>query len=310
MALATVVVFQFGLFLVCLISERFFSVNPVWDAGLHMASVIVLAGIAWVYKLHQTQLNRRAESNQEQLDAMLNMLGIVKHKLNNDMQVVLGNAELAEILINAGGDAAKPVHNISDAANDAIERIEQLTVIGSTRSTSPKPIDLNATLRESMARLAAEMPSTVNLRLELGALSSRVMADRYLLSLSLSHLIRQAAASMRHGGEIVVSTGENDNRSRSDGVTFVSAEIHIVHALATEREVAGKVTDAGNISSDIDALQVGMNTTRVIVERSGVQSVRLSRTGGESLFAMRFYTSAQTQPDPPGNGLLVSQLLG
>ena len=310
-ALATVVVFQLGLCLFFLIREHFFNISTVWGTGLHVGSVIVLAGIACVYQLHQTQLSRRAESSQEQLDAMLNMLGTVRHKLNNDMQVVLGNAELAEILINAGGDVSKPVHNISDAANDAVERIEQLTVIGSTRKINPKPFDLNATLRESMARLAAEMPSGVNLRLELDNLSSQVMADRYLLSLSLSHLIRQASESMYYGGEIIVRTNENSS-SRVNDHGFITAEIHIINVQAQTkvREVVGKTAAAEKISSDEDALQVGLNNTRVIVERSGVQSVRLSCTGDESLFAMRFRTSAQPQPDAPRNELLVSQFLG
>ena len=314
-ALAGVVIFQAYLYLDCLGSGFLFSLGSAWQNALYLLSLIMLIGIVCLRQLYHKQMTRRAETGHEQLAAMVNMLSTVKHKLNNDMQVVLGNAELAEILINSGGNVTKPVQNISAAANDAIERIEQLSVFGSSGCTNPKPIDLNATLRESMARLATEMPSSVNLRLELNPLSSRVIADRYLLSLSLSHLVRQASLSMCHGGEIVVRTLEK-NSLKSNDRSFIVAEIYFSQAIdhslsqAEEGAHADEVGRANSpISTDSDALQVGMSTTKVIVERSGVQSVRLSRANNESLFAMRFSTSAQAQSDSATGKLLVSQLM-
>lgn len=312
-ALAGVVTLQLCLYLYCLSNECVSSTVSTWHGTLHLLALLILVGIVCWHQVHHTSMSRKTESSHEQLEAMISMLSTVKHKLNNDMQVVLGNAELAQVLLNAGGNVAKPVQNISDAANDAIERIEQLTVIGSTRGTNPKSIDLNATLRESMARLATEMPSIVNLRLELDPLSSRIIADRYLLSLSLSHLVRQASLSMRHGGEIVVRTMEREGL-RSEDHRFIVAEIYIVRGLghlpSFDCEHTNKITCESNLmSADIDALQVGMSTTKAIVELSGVRSVRLSRTGDESLFAMRFHTSEQAQSATTTEKLLISQLL-
>ena len=314
-ALAGVVALQMSLFLNCLSSESFFSLGIGWQNTLHSLSLLMLVAIVWMRQVYHKQMSRRAEAVHEQMEAMVNMLSTVKHKLNNDMQVVLGNAELAEILINTGGNIIKPVQNISDAANDAIERIEQLSVFGSAGCTNPKPIDLNATLRESMARLASDMPSTVNLRLDLNPLSARVIADRYLLSLSLSHLVRQASLSMHNGGEIVVRTLEKD-ALRSADRSMIIAEIYIVrapvnpHSHAAEGAHANQYQPADSLmSADIDALQVGMTTTKVIVERSGVPYVRLSRTGDESLFAMRFSTSAHARSDSSTENMLVSQLI-
>jgi len=122
MVLACLIAFQFCLFLMSLRTNGIFGVGVMWEAALHITFLVALAGVFLAHRIHQKNLRQRAESNQEQLDAMFNMIGTVKHKLNNDMQVVLGNAELAEILIDAGGNASKAVHNVSDAAYNANER--------------------------------------------------------------------------------------------------------------------------------------------------------------------------------------------
>jgi len=299
MVLACLLVFQFCLFLLSLRTNGIFGAEVMWEAALHMAFLVALAGVFFVHKVHQKKLRQGAESNQEQIDAMFNMIGIVKHKLNNDMQVVLGNAELAEILLDAGGNASKAVQNVSDAAYNANERIEQLAVINAMRNSVPTLIDLNAMLRECMARLASEMPSTVSLELELDTLPSRVMADKSLLCLSLTHLIRQASINMSPGGGVIVRTRKCEyNNSPSEQSDFIIAEIHMgcIRINGSSNDDVVEAPDCVNLSHFADALQTDFDTSKAIVERSGVQSVRLSRTNDESLFSMRFYTSAQTKP--------------
>jgi len=261
MVLACLLVFQFCLFLLSLRTNGIFGAEVMWEAALHMAFLVALAGVFFVHKVHQKKLRQGAESNQEQIDAMFNMIGIVKHKLNNDMQVVLGNAELAEILLDAGGNASKAVQNVSDAAYNANERIEQLAVINAMRNSVP--------------------------------------TDKSLLCLSLTHLIRQASINMSPGGGVIVRTRKCEyNNSPSEQSDFIIAEIHMgcIRINGSSNDDVVEAPDCVNLSHFADALQTDFDTSKAIVERSGVQSVRLSRTNDESLFSMRFYTSAQTKP--------------
>ncbi len=283
---------------------------PIIADTLYPLSLMLLIGFVIVRYIYHIKLTRRAEAGREQLEAMNGMFSTVKHKLNNDMQVVLGNAELAEILANTGGDTQKPVRNITEAANAAVGRIEQLSVFGSTDNPNPKPIDLNAILRESMARLVEELPSIVTLRMELGQLSSRAVADNHLLSLSLTYLVSQAASSMRHGGEIVVRTFEGRLNECGD-TSAVNAEIYIVHALtdrSTHSDSPSVSADAANdfLSVDSAGLVGCLSMTKALVERSGVTRVILARTGGESLFAMRF--SSEVRADAVLDDPVVSRL--
>lgn len=296
--LAFAVIAQATLYLNNVQNERLFTLEPSVENRLHAVSLVLLLAAVLLRHVYQVNCGRRSEAGREQLEAMIAMFSSVKHKLNNDMQVVLGNAELAEILVNSGGDAHKPVSNITNAANVAVERIEQLSVFGSTGYTNPRPIDLNAMLRESMAGLIEELPSIVTLRMELGQLSCRAVADQHLLSLSLSHLVKQAASSMRHGGEVVVRTFDARVSDQGrDGA--VNAEIYLVRALTQPDDA---------VATDIARLEGSLAMTKALVERSGVTRVRLSRTGDESLFAMRF--ASELKADGVRDDIVVSELYG
>lgn len=299
-ALVAAVFIQIGLYVSQSGDDYVFNSGPGIEKNLYLASLLLLIGVIISRYIYHTKQIRRSEAGREQLDAMLSMFSGVKHKLNNDMQVVLGNAELAEILVKAGGDAYKPVQNITAAANQAVERIEQLSVFGSTGRPNLTSVDLNAMFRQCMAKMAEELPPIVTLRLELEPLCDRVVVDRYLLSLSLSHLIRVSASSMRHGGEVVIRT--SDNYDRCDGVGgTVIARVYIVRALSYSEDSEHRhewADDSDEMSkADIDICQNGLLTIKALVERSGVKSVELTRAGDESLFTMRLATDMQSETD-------------
>ncbi|MFK8082914.1 MAG: hypothetical protein AB8B97_21750 [Granulosicoccus sp.] len=309
-ALAITVTIQIGLYLNRTGGQDFLNLGPVVVEVLYLVSLLLLVVVVFYRYILSSRITRQAELVQDQTDAMINMFTGVKHQLNNDMQVVLGNAELAEILVQNGGDLDRPVHNISAAATNAVQRIEQLSVFGSTGNTVTRPVDLNAMFRESMAKLADELPADVSLRMDLEHLSTQVEANRYLLSLSLVHLVRLAATSMRYGGQIVIQTSEYGELDQ-EASTPIVARMHIVRA-ASERtdkmELKPSMYGSGSnnlLSEDIDQFQRALRTTKALVERSGARDVNLSRRGDESLFSMGFAIETQSKPLPAS--LVVSQ---
>lgn len=251
---------------------------------------IALVGVALLLRnRHQIYSQKAADNRDRQVQAMLSMFRVVKHELNNDMQVVVGNAELAGMMLDDQSPACKPVGNIREAATLAIDRIQQLSVFSSSGNTELSAVDLNALLRETVARLTNEMPAIVMFRLELDPLPDRIMTDRSLLSLSLSYLIRLAGKSLFHGGEIVVRTCHLGGTSHS-GETNITSEIFIVRGLA------GSGDELGVASRDDDrrarfarVLQQAQFTTTALVERSGATVMKGSHSAGnESLIKMGF----------------------
>lgn len=253
---------------------------------MHVLVVVILLLIVSVRQYLHLQISRRVKSSERQLAAMLSMFSAVKHDLNNDMQVVMGNAELGELLIQSGEDVRKPVSNIAMAAGIAIERIEQLSVFSAVRNSAHEPVDLNAVLRESMTKFAGNIPAIVTLRLELEYLPVRIVMDRHLLSLSLTHLIRQAVQTMQLGGVIVVKTHTVRHGGSAMESAEVFAEMQIVRTLNGDVENSDAALALSSSSHDI--LEKALLATRALVERSGAVSVSHSIRENESLICMGF----------------------
>lgn len=258
-------------------------------------SLVLLALALLLRHVQHARSQKIADSRERQLQAMLSMFRVVKHELNNDMQVVVGNAELASMVLNANTKACKPVENIREAASLAIDRIQQLTVFSSSGQAELANLDLNSILRETVARLTNEMPAIVMFRLELDPLPNRVIADRSLLSLSLSYLIRLAGKSLFHGGEIVVRTSSIERTGGSGEIT-VTSEILIVRGLArTGGELGVNSRDVDRRVRFARVLEQAQETTKALVERSGATVMSSAYSvGNESLIKMRF--SAVSRP--------------
>jgi len=254
-----------------------------------LVSLMLLLAIVTVRHVHNSSVSCKTAASERQIEAMMSMLAAVKHDLNNDMQVVIGNAELAAMTIQKKGDASKPVTNIADAASMAIERIDQLSVFSQASDSGLNAIDLNAVLRECATKLTSEMPGSVTLRLELEHLPTRVTADRYLLSLTLAYLIRQAVKTMEYGGEIVISSCDVSQQKRLSGKSVVSAEVFI----ARTANVAKLSTDQKRLAND-KLFSLTLSTTKALVERSGAVSVNHSTApvSGASLINMGFFNEA------------------
>lgn len=266
-------------------------VNSIHES-FHLTSLTLFVAVIGLRQYHDSKIPLETAEGQRQLDAMTSMFSAVKHDLNNDMQVVVGNAELAEILINSGSDVEKPISNISSAASIAIERIEQLSVFNATARPALLAIDLNAVLRQSMAKLVNEVPAIVTLKMELSYLPVRVMADRYLLSLSLTHMIRRALKNMQYGGEIVIRTQDMSATRNRQGNAVINAEVFIVRVLAPPVGDSQTTKPLTHAEEGRNELECGVATTKSLVERSGAISVVHSLSPDEYLFTMEFISEA------------------
>ena len=242
--------------------------NAVVQNTLHALSLIVIALVITGKYQWNLQSNQKEAARDRQLQAMLSMFMVVKHELHNDMQVVMGNAELASMMLETGGAAGKPVKNINEAAALAIDRIQQLSVFSASMSSSPAAVDINALLRETTARLNSELPAIVQLRLELEPIQTRILADRNLLSLSLSYLIRLAIKTLSHGGEIVVRT-RSAGANVGDGLVMATTEIFVVRGLSRPGNTSAHADQDLQHAKIERVLAEARNTTQALVERSG-----------------------------------------
>ncbi len=266
------------------------------DAGNHLvrvaltiSSLVLLLALVIIRQIECKMLNGLAADKERQLDAMLSVLATVKHDLNNDMQVVIGNAELAAIVIANEGDVRQPIVKISKAASMAVERIDQLSVFCVSEPSELTAIDLNATFLECAAKLNTELPSMVTLRLDLEHLPIRVMADKHLLALGLSYLINQAVKTMDDGGEIVIRSQNWTHKGLHANNVVANADVCIVRS-SSWKKISAELSQNEKSVKNNQSLKFTSNTAMALLGKSGAVDVRRSMAAHESSVSMGFAT--------------------
>lgn len=263
---------------------------------LQVILVLFIAAAMVLRKLLGAARQRINDRRDRQLQALLSMCRVVKHELNNDMQVVMGNAELASMMLEDDSKVGKPVQSIREAATLAIDRIQQLSVYSTSGGLTPSSVDLNALLRETANRLHSELSPAIRFRMELDSLPSRVLVDRNLLCLSLSYLVRLAARSLSDGAEVVVRTCKLGDSADSGEIT-ISAEISVISDSVLNTAGSPRLRRENEQREQFARiLRQAQQTTTALVECSGASILEGSASiAGESLLKMGFVSSRRQQ---------------
>ncbi len=285
----------------CLIVDQLVMTPNNYISGLlyefaHVVSLSLLALIVILRHIHQSYLKQTNELVDRQTDAMISMFTSVKHELNNDMQVVVGNAELAEIMTASGADVSKPLGNIAKAANAAVSRIEQLSVFSAVNELAKVPVDVNAMFRQCAAELNELLPDNITIRLELERIPFRVIADRYLLALTLSNLVRQSLPFMHSGGEIVFLTRDVSGNRPTAGTAAISADVSFVYSTDTASAENLEPDDKNAKRDKEQGMKVLLTTTSALVELGGGVSVNVHSSALQARIQMGFVNEAPNEP--------------
>lgn len=257
----------------------------------HILSLSLLMLFVALRFFHQTRCNRLEHIASRQTQALVSLLATVKHELNNDMQVVVGNAELAEIQLKSGKDLEKSVSNIRNAVSAAIVRIEQLSVFNCTNQVVKTTFDLNAILRQHAAQMTEELPLNSNLQLELDYLPERITIDAHLFALSITHLIFRAKQYMDTGYDVVLRTAYLADPVLGSG--SVCADVIIIPK--TGKTDQFRKTDAADLHKPINVL---LSDAATLIGLSGALSVRHDYTDSRAQINILFRSEgASVQTD-------------
>ncbi len=281
-----------------LIVNQLFSENGSYLSGAmqelaHVFALSMLALLVVLRHIHQSNSIRTAELLARQSDALVSMFSTVKHELNNDMQVVVGNAELAEIKFSSGEDVKQPLANIVRAASAAVSRIEQLSVFSSVSELSKKPIDINAVFHECSLRFSDALPSDITLRLQLESIPFKVVADAHLLTLTFTNMIQQCLLFLPAGGEIVLITRDS-SKTETSADAAVIAEIVIAYESGISGSHAQHDAHRG-LAEREQNMNVPLATASTLAELGGAISVSLKHCDSHATLQMRFAAETTSQ---------------
>ena len=159
------------------------------------------------------QLERELLHSQK-LESLGRLAGGVAHDFNNLLMVITGYCDL--LLANA--DLREPVHislrEIRRASERGAELTQQLLTFSRKQSGTPKVMNLNELIRESLPMLQRVLGATVDLDVRLQDSAWNIRADRGQLHQVLMNLVMNAHEAMPAGGRLVIST---ENVTSPDG---------------------------------------------------------------------------------------------
>ena len=162
---------------------------------------------------------RKAEREREKLEAQLRqsqkmeaigtLAGGIAHDFNNILAAIIGYAEIVAAHVPPSSSMHNGLQNLLKAAFRARDLVKQILVFSRMKSTGERAeLNLAAVTGEVVGFLRATLPSTVEIREDIGAPNGNVLANQTQIHQVLMNLATNAAHAMPDGGVLTVALDE------------------------------------------------------------------------------------------------------
>ncbi len=149
----------------------------------------------------QEQLTRA-----QRLDSIGRLAGGVAHDFNNMLGVIMGFGELLGMSIREGKPSLDDLDEIMRAAAMARDVTQKLLAVGRRQNTSPRPVDVNASINGNAVLLAKVLGPGVQMQLVLPDDVGHARVDPSQLDQIILNLATNARDAMPDGGRLVIET--------------------------------------------------------------------------------------------------------
>ncbi|MDW4550020.1 PAS domain S-box protein [Defluviimonas sp. D31] len=164
--------------------------------------------VLFVALLHDISRRKSAEAalvTAQRMEALGLLTGGVAHDFNNLLTVIVGNLELLEGQLE-GNRGKEMIREALAAAEIGSSLIQRLRALGRRGHLKPVRLDVNETVRATVAILRRTLVPNVRLDCALAADLWAVQADPAELQAALVNLVVNANDAMPDGGDIVIRT--------------------------------------------------------------------------------------------------------
>jgi PAS domain S-box-containing protein len=158
--------------------------------------------------LDLTERRRTEEQLHEslRLEALGRLAGGVAHDLNNMLAAILGFSDLLGKSFDRDDPRCSDVEGISRAAERSAGLTRQLLAFARRELIQPRPLDLNAVIRQAKPMLPPTLGENIEVVLELAPDLGVVFADARQVEQILMNLVLNARDAMPQGGRITIET--------------------------------------------------------------------------------------------------------
>ena len=145
------------------------------------------------------------------LSAMGQMVSEIAHQLNNPLVGVVNLAELAQREVDNPKRVRELLADVRKAGEDCRGFVQRMLQFNAASRFEPRPTDINALTRETIALFQQSMPGHPDVSLEAPGASLMLNIDPVLMRHALFNLIHNAALS-EPKEPVVVSLARNDRK--------------------------------------------------------------------------------------------------
>ena len=281
------------------------SCGPLYDAASAVVGVVVTMVNITERKVVEERLRQL-----QRLETVGRLAGGVAHEVNNQMQVVLGFADMLSRDPQLPPGPRGDVKQIHRAAVRSAAITAQLLAFGRKQLLQPQVLDLNVVVQDFKPTLVQMLgPKNIHLELGLSTGPAMVLADRGQLEQMLLNLVCNARDATPDDGRIAVDIGETVLTSDA----FRSQEV----AVRAGAYIVLTVRDTGcGMSPEIlahifepffttkrtgEGTGLGLSTVYGIVKQSNGYVWATSEVGKGATFQVYLPASGGPQPlDTPG----------
>jgi PAS domain S-box-containing protein len=181
--------------MVCMPDGR--SADVFMNAALLTSSDSQILGCVIV--LVDTTERKRLEKElfeKQKLDSIGLLAGGVAHDFNNLLVGILGNASLAQDMVPEGSSLARPLEQIVRCSQAAADLTRQMLAYSGRGQFIIEPVDLTASVRETMKLLHSSIPGNVALHFDLDFALPPVEADAGQIQQVIMNLVLNAVEAI------------------------------------------------------------------------------------------------------------------
>jgi len=137
------------------------------------------------------------------MEAIGTLAGGIAHDFNNILGAIMGYTEMLAWDIPESDDRQNKVQQILKASDRAKELVQQILSFSRQHDQERKPVQIHLVVKEALKLLKASLPSTIEIRQQIKARRSAVLANPTQIHQVLMNLCTNAHHAMRETGGVL-----------------------------------------------------------------------------------------------------------